>query len=127
MKNASKNKGSNSSAEKFKFKGFHNIVFTERDRNEFQQVDETGNVDVYDCMLVLAETGCKCSFSYDGWKDAMVFSVTCKRTGTHLDGYCLTFYHRDGEKAIRMGSWYLRRVLEDESLFIPADTTDLDW
>jgi len=123
----SNKKQGNSNKSKFVFKGFHNVTLDERERNEFLESDASKNDDVLDAIVVLAEVGYKCSFSFDGWRDSYVFSATAKRTNTSMDGYCFTFYHRDATRAIAMGAWYLRRLSDNEALFVPVDKEDLDW
>ena len=113
--------------QEWKFRGFHNITLSEEERSEYLQSGADRESQLLNSYVLLAERGWKCSFSFDGWRDAFCFSVTAKKTQTSFDGYCFTFYHRDPERAVGIGSWYIERVTNDEAIFVPADKKDLDW
>jgi len=120
-------KYADSKSKKFKFIGFHNVIPTDEEKIEFKESPSARNISVVDSLIVCAEQGCKTSFSFDTWRDAYVFSITAKTTGTGLDGYCLTFYHKEAETSILFGSWDLRRKLDSGETFIAPPSDALDW
>lgn len=127
MATKGKSPGRKAQSRKFEFKGFHNVTPTEEDISDFIAFGEGDSGDVEDRLVVLAEEGWKCSFSFDTWRDSYCFSATAKRVRDDLDGYCFTFYHRDSRRGILFGSWYLRRMIDGEQLFVPKEKDSYDW
>lgn len=120
-------KQSNSESEKWKFKGFRNVVPTREEKDSYESYNEVGHVSIEDNLVVLSEAGWKVSFSFDAWKSAYCFSVTAKKVTRELNGWCFCFYHVDSGTAIGFGSWYIRTVVDGPGFTIEEEVSEFDW
>lgn len=118
---------SSSSAEKWKFKGFRNVIPTREEKDTYAAYAEAGSRELEDHLVVLSEAGWKVSFSYDPWKSAYCFSVTGKRVAENLNGWCFCFYHVDCSTAIGFGSWYISVVASSDRFQIEDEVSEFDW
>lgn len=114
-------------ATKDKFKGFINVDFSHKLREEINTWIADRNMAFEDRVIGLAERGFKVSISYDENRDTWLCSLTGKRTYTSYDGWCVVVPHRDLDKVIYVATYVVEVMMEHNQLEIPGGDDEIDW
>lgn len=113
--------------DKFVFKGFENLEFTEAERNAVGSWIDSITDDPFDCIVVLVEAQYKVGLSYSEYHSVNQISATCKDKSSPYFGYCFTFRHSDVRRGLLAMRYIYDSLLAEELYELKAKQNEYDW